>query len=173
MPASQAGRRGFDPRLPLHLFNSLGGSRELSLLRCYVSHKSGSEYYLQPTHGSLNCCKLLPTSSSGLACSPFCEPPRVCPGTGSRHIHSRLHPQCCPSERIECEGQWQPALIAWRMFGNDLKRRYSRLAFLSFGTCSVAIRCLLERPENDFSPMVQSRSSGSLATVDDGRRAHL
>jgi hypothetical protein len=26
MPASQAGRRGFEPRLPLHLFNNLGES---------------------------------------------------------------------------------------------------------------------------------------------------
>jgi len=33
MPASQAGRRGFDPRLPLHLFNNLGSILELSLLR--------------------------------------------------------------------------------------------------------------------------------------------
>ena len=33
MSDSQAGRRGFDPRLPLHLFNNLGSILELSLLR--------------------------------------------------------------------------------------------------------------------------------------------
>jgi hypothetical protein len=33
MPASQAGRRGFEPRLPLHLFNQLGKPTDPSLCR--------------------------------------------------------------------------------------------------------------------------------------------
>ncbi len=33
MPASQAGRRGFESRLPLHVFNNLGTSEIHALLR--------------------------------------------------------------------------------------------------------------------------------------------
>ena len=33
MPASQAGRRGFEPRLPLHLFNDLEKIENQALLR--------------------------------------------------------------------------------------------------------------------------------------------
>ena len=42
MPASQAGRRGFEPRLPLHLFNNLGNHQQLpSLHFTQLSGKNG------------------------------------------------------------------------------------------------------------------------------------
>jgi hypothetical protein len=39
IPSSQAGRRGFDPRLPLHVFNNLRRSEKHALLRgCSFGH---------------------------------------------------------------------------------------------------------------------------------------
>ena len=39
MPASQAGRRGFDPRLPLHVFNGLEVFESLSITRLASAHR--------------------------------------------------------------------------------------------------------------------------------------
>jgi hypothetical protein len=39
MPASQAGRRGFDPRLPLHVFNGLEVFENLSITRLASAHQ--------------------------------------------------------------------------------------------------------------------------------------
>jgi hypothetical protein len=107
---SQAGRRGFDPRLPLHLFKHLGRSHFLrfnaiNALSSRSPRGARLEGVPAPSNQFQNHSRSLhlkePHNSAPRAVieqrlSPICEPPRASVRRSRPRIRFRSRPLCCP-----------------------------------------------------------------------------
>src|SRR6185312_16353116 len=124
MPASQAGRRGFDPRLPLHVFNGLEAFESLSItaitaLSSPITSRSrleGVTSTFQPNFRTSHAASISEKLDSSASCAatesrlfPIDERPPASARNSLPRIRSHLHLLCCPFALSACEHQRRPA----------------------------------------------------------------